>query len=427
MNILPARSACCVGLLALTATACVGVRPEAPVNVDQRLERTGFPPVDVRFSIQPEHRRVQQRYVAAAMAALKENNEWLGPLPLKSLTILDPPLPGSPALSANDVIVLDRTPWLSTVTSMTPELAAARGVSRRCWAALVDTGALPPWFVDALTEYAARRVVAALFEQENLSPGYAFYEERYFGRFVPRALRIRLLPESDGDPLPAYRSSPTATAVPAPRSAADMRSLEAKTILTLGTLERWVGRPVFDQLVAEFVRGSRSARPTLADFTRTASDVSGQDLAWLFDEAFGSSRVFDYGVERLTSERDAAGTFATTVVARRYGDAPFTGSSAEPVGGFESGRGVTLLVTFADGQRRIDGWDGRDRAKTFHYRSPARAVSATVDPDRILLLDLHRTNNSSTLAPQAGTAASTWAGRYMIWLEDLLLSYASLM
>ena len=114
------------------------------------------------------------------------------------------------------------------------------------------------------------------------------------------------------------------------------------------------------------------------------------------------------------------------MVARRFGDAQFTGASAAPIGPFESGRGITLRVTFEDGQQRTDYWDGRNREKTFHYRSPARAVSAAVDPDRTLLLDLKQTNNSMTLDPRASVAASRWAARWLAWLENALLNYAAL-
>jgi hypothetical protein len=380
------------------------------------LQVEGLPPMDVRFTIQAQHRRAQQRYVGAAMAALKQNGEWLGALPLTQLAVVDPPRSGPPSQPADDIIVLDRTPEWSAETSMTPELASARGISRRFWGSLVDTRALPPWFVEALAEYAARRVVAGLFEQEN-PPGFAYYEERYFGQFVPRSTRIFLRQESDGEPLTAYRSNQSST---------EFRPLEAKTVLALGTLERWVGRPVFDQLVAEFAHRRQAAPPTLADFMRIANEVSAQDLSWLFDEVFGSSRVFDYGVESLTSEADGAGAFATTVVARRYGDARFTGTSAPPIGGFESGRGIAVLVRFADGRQRIDYWDGRDQAKTFRYRSGARAVAAQVDPDGTLLLDLERTNNSISLSPQAASAASRWAARWLAWMEHALLAYGSL-
>ena len=161
---------------------------------------------------------------------------------------------------------------------MTPELAVARAVSRRAWADAMPEVDLPPWFVGGLVELSARRAVVPLFQPENLSPGYAFFEERYFGGFLPRFVRIRLLPETDGAPLSAYRAAPTANPTLPPRSATESRSLEAKTVLALETLERWVGPPVFDQLMVEFVRESRSRRATLADFARVATDISGQDL-----------------------------------------------------------------------------------------------------------------------------------------------------
>jgi hypothetical protein len=197
-------------------------------------------------------------------------------------------------------------------------------------------------------------------------------------------------------------------------------------VLALGTLDRRLGRPVFDAVVGEFVAAFRGRQPALEDFERTASRVSGQDLSWFFDATFRSSDVYDYGVARLASQPRPDGVFETTVVARRYGDAQFTGSSTPPVGEYESGRGVELLVTFADGRRHIDYWDGRGREKTFQYHSAARAVSAVVDPDRTLLLDLQQTNNSKTLAPRTGPAATRWAGRFMLWLENSLLTCASL-
>jgi hypothetical protein len=261
-----------------------------------------------------------------------------------------------------------------------------------------------------------------MFQSDNLQPGYAMLEQRYFGGFVPRFVRIRLLPEADGDPLPAYRAIPGVD-VSAPGSPEEMLSLAGKTVLTLYTLERWISRPVFDGVLAEFARSSRGERPTINDFAHVASSVSGQDLTWLFVQTFGGSAVFDYAVAELTSVPRPEGGFDTTVVASRVGDGVFTGSTAPRVGPFESGGGVTLLVTFEDDERAVDRWDGRDTRKTFAYRSPSRAVSATVDPDRTLLLDVNLTNNSKTLAPQTGTASTRGAARWLMWLENALLTY----
>jgi hypothetical protein len=46
------------------------------------------------------------------------------------------------------------------------------------------------------------------------------------------------------------------------------------------------------------------AAAAIDDFARVATDVSGQDLGWLLDEAFGKSNVFDYGVAALDSRPD---------------------------------------------------------------------------------------------------------------------------
>jgi hypothetical protein len=426
MSILTVRRSLLVALLALPTVACRGEQPGAPGETRQTIAVAGSHDVEVRFRLQPEHRRMQLRYIAAAASTLKQNAAWLGPMPQSSMTIVDPPWRMTAAAVNDAVILLDRAPWWSAPTAMTPELAVARAVSRRAWADALPRVDLPAWFVQGLVELSARRAVVPLFESENLPPGYAFLEARFFGGFVPRFVRVRLLKETDGEPLPAYRARPGSSPEVPPRSAEDVRSLAAKTVLSLETLERWLGRPVFDQLIVQFVRESRSSRASVADFERIATEVSGQDLTWFFDEAFRSSGVFDYGVADLSSEPDTAGTFATTVVARRYGDARFTGSSAAPVGRFESGRGIAVLVLFEDGRQRLDYWDGRAREKTFRYRGPARAVSAVVDPDRTLLLDLRRTNNSKSLVPKTSTAASIWSARYMTWLEDLLLNYASL-
>jgi hypothetical protein len=60
------------------------------------------------------------------------------------------------------------------------------------------------------------------------------------------------------------------------------------------------------------------------------------------------------------------------------------------------------------------------------YQSGARAASAEIDPDRILLLDMHAVNNSRTLTPRAGAAATKWSARWLLWLEDWLLTCATL-
>jgi hypothetical protein len=411
-------------LIALCAVAAaVGSCAAPPIEIRDRFEETGTPPVEVRVTVQSEHRRDAARFVRGAMAALATVRPWLGPYPDPVVTLADPPWHSRP-VNGVAAVTLPRTPWWSLPTAMAPELAAARGVASRAWTAPLDGGALPGWFIAGLIEYTARRAVTPVFQGRNLPPGYAMLEPRYFGGVVPWFMRIRLLPETDGDPLPAYRANPSAdTAAASPENE---RSLTAKTVLTLNTLERWVSQPVFDSVLAEFARTSRGARPTIDDFVRVASATTGQDLSWLFGQTLAASVVFDYAVADLTSVTSPAGGFETTVIVERLGDGMFTGSSAPRIGRFESGRGVSIEVAFDDGERAVTAWDGRERRKTFVFRSPSRANGATLDPDRRILLDTHRTNNSRGIAPHTGAASNRWAVRWLLWLESVLLTYGAL-
>ena len=73
-----------------------------------------------------------------------------------------------------------------------------------------------------------------------------------------------------------------------------------------------------------------------------------------------------------------------------------------------------------------DTWDGLARWHLLTYDKPVKAVSVQVDPERVLLLDTNYTNNSRTLEPVTDAAATKWSLRWMVWLQDLLMTCAFL-
>src|SRR5206468_4300442 len=81
-------------------------------------------------------------------------------------------------------------------------------------------------------------------------------------------------------------------------------------------------------------------------------------------------------------------------IARWYGEAIFP---------------VDIVVTFRNGERISERWDGVDRWKAYSYDRASPALSAQVDPNRVLLLDVDYTNNSRTLEPKSESAARKWA------------------
>ena len=84
---------------------------------------------------------------------------------------------------------------------------------------------------------------------------------------------------------------------------------------------------------------------------------------------------------------------------------------------------VDVVTTFRDGSRVTETWNGNDRRVTFVYEKPSQAVSVQVDPKRVLLLDINYTNNSRTLEPRAEEASLKWALKWMVWMQDLMVTY----
>ena len=111
---------------------------------------------------------------------------------------------------------------------------------------------------------------------------------------------------------------------------------------------------------------------------------------------------------------------------QRPGTARFTGTALEPRGDFEAGRANEIAISFADRQTIVDRWDGRAESKTLEYHAPAAVVSATIDPRRVLLLDLTALNNTKPERVESSPTRWSWTVRWTTWLQDVLLTHAFL-
>ncbi len=86
-----------------------------------------------------------------------------------------------------------------------------------------------------------------------------------------------------------------------------------KTLSGLAQLEYILGDSVFWAGMKEYFRRWHFKHPTLNDFKRAMQDVSGADLDYYFDEWFGSTRTVNYGIYRVSSEKQDTGSYKTTV------------------------------------------------------------------------------------------------------------------
>lgn len=391
----------------------------------ERFSEPGLPEVEMRLLLQPEHDGQADRHFAATRAALKHYGQWFGPYPYPQITIVDPAWQSGAGGMEYPTLFTAGTRWLAPRNATQPESVTVHEAGHQFFYGIVANNEFEhAWLDEGLNTFAQARTIDEAFEPN-------FFAKRYFGGFVPWVFRdLRLHRETDGNRLHAFRplarqdaqSTPTWQYWPGSASAISYN----KTALWLHTLERMIGWDRLQRGMSAYFREWSFRHPRPEDFFAAVNEAAGHDLSWFFDQVHGDSVVFDYGIDVLRSERntgrglfgeagtpqyDAAETrdgYRTIVVVRRYGEGKFP---------------VDVRITFAGGEEIRERWDGRDRWKLFEYLREARAVSAEVDPERVLLLDLDRTNNSATLEPRGPEAARKWSLAWLIWLQDHLLTY----
>ncbi len=220
----------------------------------------------------------------------------------------------------------------------------------------------------------------------------------------------------------------------------------AKPGLLLTTLQNYLGKEKMLEVMRAYVARWRFKHPKTQDFIAVVNDVSGQDLNWFFDQALFSNAVLDYSIERVASTEVGKGRgfdFSLTPTASDSSeafaeDAGTETATADTAGGIaEAGQRkqyrssfyvrrkgafrfpVEIAATFSNGETVRETWDGQEIWKKFTYMKPAKLVSATVDPERKIPLDINYTNNSAAVKPSK-LGANKLALRWMFWMQFFL-------
>jgi aminopeptidase N len=370
-----------------------------------RFEHPTLPSADIRLLLQPEHAGQEERHFAAARATLRDYGEWFGPYPYGHLTIVDPAWSSSTGGMEYPTLITAGSHWIAPSGVTQPEGVTVHEAGHQFWYGIVATNEFEDaWMDEGFNTYSTARVIEQAF-----TPNYTV--ERYFGGFIPWVFRDLPQTRVTDDRLAGYRGSARRDVQATPSFRYWPGSAGAitynKTALWLHTLERHLGWPVLQRVLSTYFGRYAFSHPHPQDFFDVAHTVSGRDLGWFFDQVYRGSQVFDYGIDVIRSNPEGS-AYRTSVVARRYADGVFP---------------ITVRATFADGGREDWQWDGRDQWKLFETIRTAPLVSAEADPDRVLLLDVNRTNNSAVLQSVGRKAARRWSFTWLVWLQDQLLTY----
>jgi hypothetical protein len=378
----------------------------------ERFEHPTLPAVDMRLLIQPEHAAQAARHFDATRAALKYYGEWYGAYPYGHITIIDPAYRSGAGGMEYPTLFTAGTRLFAPDHVEDPEDVTVHEAGHQFWYGIVGNNEFEDaWMDEGFNTFSEARVMGTWGAP-------AYFSQRYFGGFVPYVFKdIVMERETDWNRFAGYRRAAKndSQSTPSFRYYAASSGVPTynKTALWLNTMERWLGWPTLQRIMSTHFSRWKFRHPKPQDFFDIANEVSGRDLSSYFDQVYRSSNAFDYGIQDFRSDKDGD-QYRTLVVVRRYGEAIFP---------------VDVRVTFTGGKQITEHWDGKDRWHLYTYNRPQRAVTAQADPDHVLLLDVNLTNNSKVLAPLdtlGPEAATKWSLKWMVWLQDCLLTWSVL-
>jgi hypothetical protein len=410
------------------------------IEVLDRFEHEGLPPVEIRLLAQPEHMHQADRHLHATKAALEHYGSWWGAYPYGHITVIDPAW----GLGAGGM----EYPTFFTCGSGihrpfgggSPEGVTVHEAGHQFWYGIVGNNEFEhAWIDEGLNTYSTSKTMQATYGDSFMTRGYLSppnsravfqlaFPEITEDTWMSRVQRYRGDASSDVQATPSWQYHPGTGG-----------SLSySKTMLWLRTLENHLGWETFQPAMAAFFERYKFKHPAPDDFVATFNETTGHDLTWFFDQVIGDAVAFDYAVDSVGSRRVGLKGYSgegepvyndrddedddedegdsgekkiwtTDVVVRRHGGGVFP---------------VQVKLVFENGDEYIHAWDGLDRWTKITVERPSKLSYAVVDPERVLALDIRPNNNSMFRESPTSRGAKKWAGFWMVWLQDTLAGWS---
>ena len=391
-------------------------------------------PVDIKLMLQPAHRSQAGRYIEAVKAAIRGYGLRLGAYPWATMTMVDPPRGGLGAggMEYPTFITLGTHP-LMQVPGFTrvraPEGVTIHELGHNFFQGMIASNEFEEsWLDEGINSY---------YDSVVMEEDYGTMVELFGLRAEPFALnRAQLGAGRYTDPIvrPAWAFLSN-----------DSYRINSYTrpSVTLRHMKNILGVETFNRAMRRFFQTWRFRHPSTADFEQIFLEDVGPDFNWFLEQAFHTDRTLDYRIRTAKSRqtKDPRGWFWQDDGERtRIGPADFHRGdrgrdAAEEVEEVEEEEGmyrtevvverrgefihpVTVELVFADGERLRHEWDGVSKWIRYVETRASKLVSAEVDPDHLMDLDIDPLNNSFRLE-SARAPASKMVAHLVFWLQNL--------
>ena len=374
---------------------------------------------EIVLLLQPEHRRLKDRYLRAVMAGVKNASLLYGDYPYETVTCVDPAFNSHSGGMEYPTLFTGGAFFLDPEGSGDPEGVTIHEFGHGYFYGLLGSNEFEnPWLDEGFTSFLESGI-------SNRAYGPRLFTRSYFG--IPVTFKdIRIPLESSGIAEVrqiAVQDIMQRFAWQFLEPASYGSNSYAKAEVMLRTLERFLGEDVFGPMIKDYALSFRYKHPEPKDFYETVARHAGRDMSWFLDPFVYGAGLCDYALAEVRTrapeprkgwfdgvyadEREAGGAeppLESEVVVRRLGDVRIP---------------VEVEVEFEDGRRLRETWDGQYLWKRFVYRGPKEVVRAVVDPEFKLVADINRTNNSWNRRPNA-FAPWKWVANWLGWLQHAL-------
>ena len=351
-------------------------------KVREAMYQAQMGPIKLRFLMLPAHWSQAERHERITRETLDRFEKWYGPYPYKSLTVVDPESAEAGGMEYPTFITGD-TSWFAPAGQFVfPEVVVEHEFGHQYWYGMVATNEFEDaWMDEGINSYTEVKVLASILGKDssmvNMWGMKASDQEQQ---------RLGYASVADRDPMA--------------QKAYDYSSFNSyggntygKTASVLLTLEGIVGEDTMVKAMHTYFMKYRFTHPTKEDFLKTLEQVSGKDLEWYFKQAVYGSQVMDYEISGVNSfsmnwfeeKKDDKKTARGDVIYQSYVTVHRKEDFAMP---------VEVEVTFDNGEKVREHWDGQRRWTRFSYQKKAKVVSAEIDPDHTVQIDRNNFNNS---------------------------------
>ncbi len=388
-----------------------------------QVQETRWRGVLIRLLIPPEHAYLGPRYLHALQFALEYLDRHVGPYPYPSITVVDPPLHGlrSGLMEYPTLITVGTCYGMPAALRNMESLVVHEFVHQYFMGMLASNEKEEAWLDEGFVTYFEDRIIDAAYGKKQALVdlfGYRF-DNTELTRLEYTTMRN---PREGAVARPGWEFTDS-----------NYKALiYSKTATILRTVEALIGRERMDGVLRGYFERWKFRHPRGRDFKAVLREgllqlpdsVFALQVYELFETGIEQAKVLDYAVTDIFNENLPApeGVFGNPAGDFQYKNGSGTGPLVSKVEVQRRGDWVfpvTLLVRFEDGSSQTLRWSGREGRQVFEFSGRSKVVSAQIDPEGLLLLDIDHNNNSLSLQP-AKAPLWKYAAKAIFWIQNLM-------